>query len=188
MKDLRIDTFAYNAESNSFVIIEYKKDKTLSVIDQGYAYLSLMLNNKAEFTLLYNDNNDVYKRMKDIDWTQSKVIFVSPSFSPYQRKAIEFQDLPIELWEVKLYDNDTILFNQIQSVEKRESIKKISQGSELIKRVSSEIKVYTEEEFLKKFHQKTKELYFKFIDSIFEIGTDITISPKKKYIALKKHF
>jgi hypothetical protein len=39
--------------------------------------------------------------MKDINWIQSKVIFVSPFFSPYQRKTIEFHDLPIELWEIK---------------------------------------------------------------------------------------
>lgn len=187
LKDLRVDTLAYNPESNSFVIIEYKRDKNISVIDQGYAYLSLLLNNKADFTLVYNDNKNVYKKMKDIDWTQSKVIFVSPLFSPYQRKAIEFQDLPIELWEVKLYDNDTILFNQIQPAEKRESIKKISQGSEVIKSVSSEIRVYTEEDTLRKYGQKTKELYYRFKDFLFEIGTDITISPKKKYIALKRN-
>ena len=59
-------------------------------------------------------------RKEDVDWTQSRVIFVSPSFTTYQAKAIEFKDLPLELWVIKIYSNNTILFNQIQSPEKSE--------------------------------------------------------------------
>jgi|SRR5215207_2285256 len=54
---LRVDTLGFDNESKSFVIIEYKKDLNFSVIDQGYAYLALLLNNKAEFILKYNENN-----------------------------------------------------------------------------------------------------------------------------------
>jgi hypothetical protein len=38
----RIDTLAFNKESSAFYVIEYKKDRNL-VIDQGVAYLNLML-------------------------------------------------------------------------------------------------------------------------------------------------
>ena len=48
---LRIDTLAFDNESKAFVIIEYKKDRNFSVVDQGMAYLNLMLNNKADFIL-----------------------------------------------------------------------------------------------------------------------------------------
>ena len=41
LNGFRIDTLAYDDESNAFVIIEYKKDKNFSVIDQGYAYLCI---------------------------------------------------------------------------------------------------------------------------------------------------
>ena len=34
--DLRPDTIAFDTEKKSFVIIEYKKGKSYSVIDQGY--------------------------------------------------------------------------------------------------------------------------------------------------------
>ena len=54
LNNLRIDTLAYDNENNNFVIIEYKKDKNLIVIDKGYANLSLILNNKSEFILEYN--------------------------------------------------------------------------------------------------------------------------------------
>ena len=52
--NLRIDTLAFDNENRSFVIIEYKIDQSFSVIDQGYAYLGLLLNNKADFILEYN--------------------------------------------------------------------------------------------------------------------------------------
>mgnify|MGYP001560393601 CR=1 FL=1 len=54
LNGLRIDSLAYDNENSCFVIIEYKRDQNFSVIDQGYAYLSLMLNNKADFILEYN--------------------------------------------------------------------------------------------------------------------------------------
>jgi hypothetical protein len=34
---LRIDTLAFDKESSVFVIIEYKKERNFSVIDQGMA-------------------------------------------------------------------------------------------------------------------------------------------------------
>ena len=83
-------------------------------------------------------------KKNDVDWSQSRVIFVSPNFTNYQKKGIEFKDLPIELWEVKLYSNSTILFNQIQSPEKSESITTISQRSEIVK-TSREVRTYDEE-------------------------------------------
>lgn len=39
LSGLGIDTLGFENESNSFVIVEYKKDRNFSVIDQGFAYL-----------------------------------------------------------------------------------------------------------------------------------------------------
>lgn len=58
LNNLRIDTLAFDKESNSFIIIEYKKGSSFSVIDQGYAYLALLLNNKADFILEYNESKE----------------------------------------------------------------------------------------------------------------------------------
>jgi RecB family endonuclease NucS len=49
---LRIDTLAFDNESKAFVIIEYKKDRNFSVVDQGMAYLNLMLNKKSSTNTL----------------------------------------------------------------------------------------------------------------------------------------
>ena len=146
----RIDTLAFDREANSFVIIEYKRDKNFSVIDQGYAYLSLMLNNKADFILEYNEQKEGTLKRNDVDWSQSRVLFVSPSFTNYLREAINFKDLPIELWEVKKYQNDTIAFEQIHKSGAQESIKTISRKDEAAEKVTRELEVFTEQDHVQK--------------------------------------
>jgi hypothetical protein len=123
IKNFRIDTLSFDEETKSFVIIEYKRDRSFSVIDQGYAYLGLMINNKADFILEYNEKMKQKLSRDDIDWSQSRVLFLANDFTPYQRAAVNFKDLPIELWEVKNYEKGLILFNQIESAEAGESIK-----------------------------------------------------------------
>ena len=185
LNGLRIDTLAYDNENNSFVIIEYKRGKNFSVVDQGYAYLSLMLNNKAEFILEYNENCDKNLKRTDIDWSQSKVIFISPSFSKYQQQAINFNDLPMELWEISKYENNLIQYSRLKSPESSESIKKISKKSNVVEKVSAEIKVYTEEDFLIKSSEDVNNLYFELKNQILTINENIEVVPKKHYIAFK---
>ena len=183
--NFRIDSLCFDPENKAFVIIEYKKDKNYSVIDQGYAYLSLMLNNKADFILEYNENfPDNTLRRESVDWSQSKVFFISPSFTDYQKQAINFKDLPIELFEIKRFENDTILFNKIATQGSQESVKTISRQSEIIESVSNEIVVYDELSHVDKGDDRTKELYSKYRAGILNIG-EISVEPKAKYIAFK---
>ncbi len=182
INNFRVDTLAFDNHSKAFVIIEYKRDRNFSVIDQGYAYLSLMLNNKADFILEYNENCKNALKRNDVDWSQSKVVFISPSFTEYQREAINFKDLPIELWEVKRYANQTVNFVRLQTSGATESIKTISKKSKTIESVSKEIKVYTEDGHLTSTSEEIKELYKKFKAAILNIADDITLKPTKKYI------
>ena len=43
IKNSRIDSFCFDRENNSFVIIEYKKGRNDSIIDQGFNYLSIII-------------------------------------------------------------------------------------------------------------------------------------------------
>ncbi|AEL27154.1 DUF5655 domain-containing protein [Cyclobacterium marinum] len=182
LNNFRIDTLAFDKDAGTFVIIEYKRDKNFSVIDQGYAYLSLMLNNKADFILEFNENSKETLKRNDVDWSQSRVIFISPSFTTYQKEAINFKDLPIELWEIKRYDNQTVNYNQIKTSGAQESVKTISRQDEAIEKVTKEIKVYTEDEHLEKGTEETKELYETLKSAILNLD-ELEVKPKKKYIA-----
>ena len=63
--EFRIDSLCFDHDNNSFVIIEYKKGSSYSVIDQGYSYLSKMLNNKDSFILEYCKKKNV---SVDVSW------------------------------------------------------------------------------------------------------------------------
>ena len=112
-------------------------------------------------------------------------MFISPSFTTYQREAINFKDLPIELWEIKKYTNKTVSYTQIQTDGAEESIKTISRENDTINTVSKEIKVYTEDDNLSKASEEIKELYEKFKVSILNFN-NIEIKPNKFYISFVK--
>lgn len=185
LNNLRIDTLAFDNESKSFVIIEYKRDKNFSVIDQWFAYLSLMLNNKADFILEYNESTNTNLKRDDVDRSQSRVMFISPAFSKYQQQAINFKDLPIELWEITKYQNNIIQYSRLKSPETSESINKISKSSEIVDKVTEEVKVYTEEDHLKSVSEEIVSLYEEFKNQILSLDDKIEVIPKKKYIAFK---
>jgi len=180
--NLRIDTLAFDNENKSFIIIEYKIDQSFSVIDQGYAYLGLLLNNKADFILEYNERKSQSLKRGDVDWSQSKVLFVSPQFTKYQKQAINFRDLPIELWEISKFANGTLLFNQLKSPETSESITKVSPRSDIVQKVSREIKVYREEDHLNGLPGEIVELYQELKDRVLGLGENIEVRPRKKYV------
>lgn len=185
LNNFRLDTLAFDSENKSFVIIEYKRDKSFSVIDQGYAYLSLMLNNKADFILEFNENQQTTLKRTDVDWSQSKVIFVSPQFTNYQREAINFKDLPIELWEIKRFENETISFDQIQKTSAKESIKTISRNDQTLEAVNKEVKVFTEQDHLQKVDFETRELYEQVRERLIALDDNVTTQPKKQTIGFK---
>lgn len=185
LNNFRIDTLAFDTETKAFVIVEYKRDKNFSVIDQGYAYLSLMLNNKADFILEFNESQPTTLKRTDVDWSQSKVIFISPQFTNYQREAINFKDLPIELWEIKRFENDTISFDQIQKTSPKESIKTISRNDQTVEAVNKEVKVFTEQDHLHKVDFETRELYEQVKERLIALEDNITTQPKKQTIGFK---
>ncbi len=185
LNNFRIDTLAFDYETKSFVIVEYKRDKNFSVIDQGYAYLSLMLNNKADFILEFNESQQTTLKRTDVDWSQSKVIFISPQFTNYQREAINFKDLPIELWEIKRFENNTVAFEQVQKTSAKESIKTISRSDKIIENVSKEVKVYTEQDHLSKVSFEIRELYEQVKERLISLDDNVSTQPKKQTVGFK---
>ena len=179
----RIDTLCFDEENNSFVIIEYKKGKSYSVIDQGYTYLQLLLNNKSDFLLVLSQHFNKVLRMEDIDWSQSRIIFVSPSFNSYQKDSVNFKGLPFELWEIKRYSNDTVVLNEHRSNSK-ESIETLNPTTNsTISQVSKEVKVYTEDEHTSKMNNMILESWVELKEELLELG-GVEFIPKRHYIGL----
>lgn len=179
--NLRIDTLAFDSASKSFALIEYKRRETSSVVDQGLAYLSQLFNRKEAFLLEYNERNEIEFKRDEIDWSGSKVIFVAPKFTKHQM-AINFPDLPIEMWEAKEFENNLFLFNKVESPDGAETFEAIAGKNPLVRNISKEIKAYTEDHLLAGKPDKIKDLYKYLRDEIKDFGSDVEIKPRKYFI------
>lgn len=180
--DFRIDSLAFDEESKSFRIIEYKNVKNHSLVDQGYTYLKLMLERKADFVLQYNIKTNSSLTTQDIDWSQSRIIFVSPIYTAYQLNATDFKNIPVDLVKVTRYEDDII---EIDFIKKTSNVKVQDIQMESIQNdVNKEIIVYTEEDHLSKVSDNIKRVYEELKTRIIELD-DIDVEAKKLYIAFK---
>lgn len=177
----RIDSLCFDQELQSFVIIEYKKTQSYSVIDQGFTYLSTMLNNKSDFVLEYNETTGKNLKRDQIDWSQSRVIFISPSFSQYQRDSVNFKDVPFELWEVKKFKNDMIGLNQLMTTS-TQSVKGLEKSKDT---VLKEIEVEDEESVLEKTPNNIKQLYEELREGMSS-WIDVSLKYKRNYISVSR--
>lgn len=180
--NFRIDTLAFDEETNSFRIIEYKNVKNHSLVDQGYTYLKLLLERKADFVLKYNEKTNLNLKLADVDWSQSRIIFVSPIYTEYQLNATDFKNIPVDLVKVTRYEENII---DVEFIKKTSNVKveDIEDEPEQ-KAVNREIKVYTEEDHLSKVSEEIKKLYEILKNRILELD-DIDIDVKKVYVAFK---
>ena len=167
------------------MIIEYKNVKNYSVIDQGYSYLSLLLNNKAEFVLKYNLVFNTTLSKDEFDFTQTSVMFISPSYTTYQLKSVEFSDIAFELWKVVKYSNGTVLFDKVNNTNTTASIKQITKENTKKDKVNKEIKKYSEEDTLSGKSDDVKSLYDNLKDFILSNYDDIEIKHLKLYFVFK---
>ena len=192
IQNFRLDTLCFNKMSNSFVIIEYKKGSNYSVIDQGYTYLSTLLNNKSDFILEYNETLGGSLKRDEIDWSQSRVIFISPKFSEYQKTSINFKNLPFELWEVTRFKNNLLGLTKIDTnsdVDITSTVEKDNLKS-IVKTVSKEIVTYDENYHINKNKTRPQEivdLYYEFKDRVLSIGDNIELNIGKTWMGFKQN-
>ncbi len=151
-----------------------------------------MDNNRADFILEFNENMESNLKKGGVDWSQSKILFLANSFNTHQKQAINFKDRSMELWEVKKYDNGTILYNQLKPLDAAESITTVSKSdtikdvSKEIKDVSKEVKKrYSADDVLKKKWKKTYELYNSLKEKILEFEPRLEENFTKVYIGFQ---
>lgn len=112
-KSLRADTIAFDSSNRSFVIIEYKGGGRSSS-DQGRAYRNSLRDNWAVVLKAYNGKFYTHKNYDDIEWDDTKVLYITPSFSRHQIEGNKNEEL-IELWQIEHYENGLLILNQINN-------------------------------------------------------------------------
>jgi len=185
IKDKRIDTLAFNSDSNAFIIIEYKLKKGVSVVDQGFTYLNLLLDYKSDFILEYNESLHKDLKRDQVDWSQTRVAFVSTHFTDNQKQATSFQDMAIELWEVKRFTNGSILIDSIRRAASAPLLKPLVKEDSTLDKIISEIRIVTEDDMLSRGTDTTIELYQQFKSALMNLYPEFDLQPKLHYLAFK---
>lgn len=94
--------------------------------------------------------------------------------------------MPIELWEVSKFEDSLFQYSPIKSSKSSQSITKISKNNEMVDKVSSEIKIYSEDNHINNSNQNIKDIYEELKDLVLNIDENIEIKAKKKSIGMKK--
>lgn len=185
--EFRIDTLAFDKESSSFVIIEYKNGQDKGLMTQGLAYLSTMLDRHSDFITEYNEQLNKNLKKNDVDKSQSKVIFIASSYDKNIIQASNL-DLPIELWKVQLYENNMIQYLPVSPNSKTSTkLPKFSGGT--FEKITRELQTYDEEYHYKiRASEKTKQLYEEIKKRILLLDNNIELIIRKKYIAFKTNY
>ncbi len=176
-----IDTLAFDTKEKCFNIIEYKNVRNHSLIDQGFTYLRLLQERKADFVLQLQEKIHKQVSMDEIAWDQTRIVFVSPVFTPYQLDS-QFKDMPFDLYKVQRYNEGIIVVDKVEN----NSNAKLKESNISIenKEVLKQVKVYNEEDYTNIMDDKLKEIYFELKNKILELD-DIDVEYKACYIAFK---
>lgn len=183
--DLRIDSVAFDAEKKSFAIIEYKNVENAGLVDQGVAYYDLLQKHRADFVLLYNEVKVKSLKLTDVKWDEIRIIFISPFFNKFQMRASNFQGLPIELYEIKKYEDNVITLNKIETkveISTKHALK--TRAKEKVRIVLAE---YSEDDYLSGKYETSvpnpqiKDLWFKLKNKISDNFEKCEFKQKKKY-------
>ena len=179
---LSIDTIAYDPETKSPVLIEYKKDTYQSVVDQGMAYLHWLLTHRGDYQVALTEK--LGKR--EIDWTQPRVIFIAKRFNTHQIYASGFKNAPFELYRYDLCGN-VFLIEAVETPKSDVSITSVLKTKE-IEQVASQVKTYTLEDHVSKASDKIKLLFEKLRKSILELDSRVQEKPVSWYIGYKVRY
>lgn len=182
---LRPDSVSFDVESNAFVIIEYKNVKHRGVLDQGMSYYQLLQEKKENFVLLYQKIKGELISIEDVNWEEARIIFISPIFDEHQKRANLSSALPIELYEIKKYENNIITLNRLDSGS-RSSVSK--NGGSDGRYTKIKLDEYDVDDYLSgKYHtsckasEETKSIYKKLLDIISDSFENIEFKQKKFY-------
>ena len=194
IRGLRIDGLAFNEKTNTFVILEYKKKLDNNVLKQGYDYYELLqekenMNNEELVDLKENRQAylDKYEEVfgtklneKDIDFSKTKVMIISPKFSKEQIEKSKNPEYPFELYTVALYKHG----------EKtgRVSYKKVNDSdfNEILD-INLDDLIITKDELLEDKSDEIKGLYNSFENSLLNQFKGINIKYLVDAVSIKAH-
>jgi len=110
----RMDTLGID-ENGYPVIIEYKREHSETVINQGLFYLDWLMDHRGNFELLVRDRFD--KETADaIEWSAPRLICIAADFTKYDTHAVKQMSRNIELIRYRRFGDELLLLDLLTAV------------------------------------------------------------------------
>ena len=163
LNKLRLDNLAFDEKTKTFVIIEYKNELNLNVINQAQEYYDLVKNEPKYFA-------DRLDNRSDIDFDNTRVMIIGPEFTPDQ---INNTNDNLEIWEISLYDSGKVIYKNMKTGETKELM------------TEPEDLELTEEGILSDKPQEICELYLNFKEKVMSKSDDIKLRYLVKAVSFR---
>lgn len=176
-----IDTLGID-KNGAPCIIEYKRNKNDSVINQGLSYLRWLLDHKEKLEKLCRDKKiDI-----EIDWDSPRVICIAEKYNKFDLDTADILPINIELLRYQLYD-ENILFLELENHQKvKISTAGIIKKAKMQKSKDLQLqKVYSIDDHLAGINKATLDLFQNLREWILTLDQNIVEEAKAKYIAYK---
>jgi len=173
----RIDTLGID-ENRYPVIIEYKRERSENVINQGLFYLDWLMDHRGDFELLVRDKFG--KKTADvIEWSAPRLICIAADFTKYDEHAIKQMSRNIELIRYRRFGNDLLLLDLLTTV----SAKPIPVADA---KTGKQQKHKTAAEYLADASGELANLYSDLAAFILGLGDDVVQKELQFYFAFKR--
>lgn len=175
----RIDTLGID-EDCCPIVIEYKRALNENVINQGLFYLDWLMDHKAEFELMVLKQID-QKHAERIEWANPRLLCVAGDFTKYDQYAVKQIDRNIELIRYRLYGDDLLLLELLNSTIAQPRNKENNSDNN----IPEEIEKTLPERYLEK-DEKLKDLFESLKAFLLALGEDVQFKNLRVYFAFKR--
>ena len=178
----RMDTLGLD-ENGYPVIIEYKRDRSENVINQGLFYLDWLMDHCGDFELLVRDTYG--KEAADqIEWGAPRLICIAADFTKYDEHAVKQMGRNIELVRYRKFGEDLLLLELLTAVSASSSSKPTIPSIKPAGPPSSGYK--TVSEYMNDMSPQLAELFADVDTFLLGRGDDVTKKVTRFYLAYRR--
>ncbi len=178
----RMDTLGVD-ENGYPVIIEYKRDRSENVINQGLFYLDWLMDHRGDFELLVRDRYG--KEAADqIEWGAPRLICIAADFNKYDEHAVKQMGRNIELVRYKKFGDNLLLLELLTAVSASTSSKTPTAGAKAPNGSSASYK--TVSEYMADMGQELSDLFADVEIFLLGRGDDVTKKVTRFYLAYRR--
>jgi len=170
----RMDTLGID-ENGCPVIIEYKRDRSENVINQGLFYLDWLMDHKGAFELLVRDKFGREAADK-IEWSAPRLVCIASDFTKYDEHAVNQMHRHIELIRYRRFGQDLLLLDLLTATSATKT-NSTSSTPQTYKTISTQ---------LSEVEGELSELYKDVQVYLMGLGDDVQEKVLRFYVAYKR--